>query len=164
MLLPASILPPAALVAAIAFLRPHALWVQGVFLLSAVFLILLSVALVGVNTGGEFYERHLTIMLFVAVTAIIIFPIPLGWAMTIGAFCPRYLPCVSTAKSRYRSGAVLWPARCFSQAVWLRPSLPDAPRPSSLRRLFCLNYEIEFGLRSLLMQMRGWNCSHGPIP
>ncbi|NEJ83706.1 GGDEF domain-containing protein, partial [Rhizobium leguminosarum] len=85
MLWPASILPPAALVAAIAFLRPHALWVQGVFLLSAVFLILLSVALVGVNTGGEFYERHLTIMLFVAVTAIIIFPVPLGWAMAIGA-------------------------------------------------------------------------------
>ncbi|MGO7368521.1 GGDEF domain-containing protein [Rhizobium ruizarguesonis] len=85
MLWPASILAPAALVAAIAFLRPHALWVQGVFLLSAVFFILLSVALVGVNTGGEFYERHLTIMLFVAVTAIIIFPIPLGWAMAIGA-------------------------------------------------------------------------------
>lgn len=85
MLWPASILPPAAVVAVIVFLRPHALWLQGVCILSAVFLILLSVALVGVNTGGEFYERHLTIMLFVAVTAIIIFPIPLGWAMAIGA-------------------------------------------------------------------------------
>jgi diguanylate cyclase (GGDEF)-like protein len=40
---------------------------------------------VGVSAGGEFYERHLTIMLFVAVTAIIIFPILLGWAMAIGA-------------------------------------------------------------------------------
>ncbi len=76
---------PAALVAALVFLRPRALWLQGVIILSAVFLILLSVALVGVYTGGEFYERHLTIMLFVAVTAIIIFPIPLGWAMAIGA-------------------------------------------------------------------------------
>ncbi|MBB4293143.1 diguanylate cyclase (GGDEF)-like protein [Rhizobium leguminosarum] len=85
MLWPASILPPAALVAVLAFRRPHPLWLQGVFVLSAVFLILLSVALVGVNSGGEFYERHLTIMLFVAVTAIIIFPIPLGWAMAIGA-------------------------------------------------------------------------------
>nr|WP_179869727.1 GGDEF domain-containing protein [Rhizobium chutanense] len=85
MLWPASILPPAALVAVLVFRRPHALWLQGVFILSTVFLILLSVALVGVNSGGEFYERHLTIMLFVAVTAIIIFPVPLGWAMAIGA-------------------------------------------------------------------------------
>jgi len=85
MLWPASILPPAAVVATIVFRRPRALWLQGVFTLSAVFLILLSVALVGVNTGGEFYERHLTIMLFVAVTAIIIFPIPLSWSTAIGA-------------------------------------------------------------------------------
>nr|WP_164740458.1 GGDEF domain-containing protein [Rhizobium chutanense] len=85
MLWPAAILPPAALVAVLVFQRPYPLWLQGVCILSAVFLILLSVALVGVNSGGEFYERHLTIMLFVAVTAIIIFPIPLGWAMAIGA-------------------------------------------------------------------------------
>ena len=86
MLLPASILPPAALFTAIAFRKPHALWLQGAFTLSGVFLILLSVALVGVSAGGEFYERHLTIMLFVAVTAIVIFPIPLGWTMAIGAY------------------------------------------------------------------------------
>ncbi|WP_426130745.1 GGDEF domain-containing protein [Pararhizobium sp. PWRC1-1] len=86
MLLPASILPPAALVTAIAFRTPHAQWLEGVFILTSMFLILLSVALVGVNTGGEFYERHLTIMLFVAVTAIVIFPIPLSWAMTIAAY------------------------------------------------------------------------------
>ncbi|MCQ1774722.1 diguanylate cyclase [Neorhizobium galegae] len=85
MLWPASILPPAALVAAMTFLRPRALWLQGVLLLTSVFFILLSVALVGVSAGGEFYERHLTIMLFVAVTAIIIFPILLGWAVAIGA-------------------------------------------------------------------------------
>jgi diguanylate cyclase (GGDEF)-like protein len=86
MLLPASILPPAAVIIAVIFRKPRALWVQGSFLLAGVFLILLSVALVGVATGGEFYERHLTIMLFVAVTAIVIFPIPLGWAMAIGAY------------------------------------------------------------------------------
>jgi diguanylate cyclase (GGDEF)-like protein len=86
MLLPASILPPAAVVAAIIFSRPRALWMQGAAILTSVFLILLSVALVGVSTGGEFYERHLTIMLFVAVTAIVIFPIPLSWSMTIGAY------------------------------------------------------------------------------
>jgi diguanylate cyclase (GGDEF)-like protein len=86
MLLPASILPPAAFVATVVFSRPRQLWVQGTVVLICVFLILLSVALVGVNTGGEFYERHLTIMLFVAVTAIVIFPVPLGWSMTIAAY------------------------------------------------------------------------------
>ncbi len=86
MLLPAAILPPAAIVTEIAFRKPLAPWQHGVFLLSGVFLILLSVALVGVNTGGEFYERHLTIMLFVAVTAIVIFPMPLSWAIAIAAY------------------------------------------------------------------------------
>jgi diguanylate cyclase (GGDEF)-like protein len=86
MLPPASILPPAALFTAIVFRKPRALWLQGVVILTSTCLILLSVALVGVSTGGEFYERHLTIMLFVAVTAIVIFPIPLPWASTIAAF------------------------------------------------------------------------------
>jgi len=85
MLLPASILPPAALVVAITYLRPRAFWQQGLILVAGVVLILLSVALVGVSTGGEFYERHLTIMLFVAVTAIVIFPIPVSWAVAIAA-------------------------------------------------------------------------------
>lgn len=84
MFLPASLLPPAALVTVSVFLRPRPIWLQGTTLILGVFLILVSVALVGVSAGGEFYERHLTIMLFVAVTAIIIFPIPLGWGMAIG--------------------------------------------------------------------------------
>ncbi|WP_428413418.1 GGDEF domain-containing protein [Pararhizobium sp.] len=86
MLIPALILPPAALVTALAFRRPREPWQQAAFVVAGMCLILLSVALVGVNTGGEFYERHLTIMLFVAVTAIIIFPIPLVWAAMIGGF------------------------------------------------------------------------------
>ena len=83
MLLPASILPPAAILTAIVFQKPRGTWIEGVALHVGVFLILLSVALVGVNTGGEYYERHLTIMLFVAVTAIIIFPVPLEWSIAI---------------------------------------------------------------------------------
>jgi diguanylate cyclase (GGDEF)-like protein len=85
MLLPASILPPAAVTVAVVFRVQRAAWLQATGLLVGVFFILLSVALVGVATGGEFYERHLTIMLFVAVTAIVIFPVPLRWAMVIGA-------------------------------------------------------------------------------
>ncbi|WP_280519063.1 GGDEF domain-containing protein [Shinella curvata] len=83
MLPPASILPPAALATATVFLKPRPPWIEGVAVHLGVFLILLSVALVGVNAGGEYYERHLTIMLFVAVTAIIIFPIPLEWSISI---------------------------------------------------------------------------------
>ncbi len=45
---------------------------------AGLFFILLSVALVGVSAGGEFYERHLNIMLFVAISAIVIFAIPLA--------------------------------------------------------------------------------------
>ncbi|WP_276120084.1 GGDEF domain-containing protein [Pararhizobium qamdonense] len=86
MLLPASVLPPAAITVAVFFREQRAGWLQATVLLIGVFFILLSVALVGVATGGEFYERHLTIMLFVAVTAIVIFPIPLRWAMVVGAY------------------------------------------------------------------------------
>ncbi len=86
MLLPASILPPAAVTVAVVFREQRAAWLQATVLLVGVFFILVSVALVGVATGGEFYERHLTIMLFVAVTAIVIFPVPLRWAMVIGAY------------------------------------------------------------------------------
>lgn len=86
MLLPAAILPPAAFVAALAFRTPHPFRLQGAVLIGSMVLILLSVALVGVSAGGEFYERYLTIMLFVAVTAIVIFPIPLAWTGGIAAF------------------------------------------------------------------------------
>ncbi|KRB55177.1 diguanylate cyclase [Rhizobium sp. Root708] len=86
MLAPASILPPAALAVGAVFLKQRPLWMQGVAIQLGMFLILLSVALVAVNAGGEYYERHLTIMIFVAVTAIIIFPIPFKWSMSIAAF------------------------------------------------------------------------------
>lgn len=86
MLFPSLILPPAALVTVITFRKQRQLWLEAAIVLTSMFLILLSVALVGVNAGGEFYERHLTIMLFVAVTAIVIFPVPIGWATAIAAF------------------------------------------------------------------------------
>ncbi|MHC2302535.1 diguanylate cyclase (GGDEF)-like protein [Rhizobium mongolense] len=83
MLPPSSILPAVAMAVAVAWQRPRAPWLQGLSLIAGMFLILLSIALVGVSAGGEFYERHLNIMLFVAITAIIIFGIPLAWTVTI---------------------------------------------------------------------------------
>ncbi|MGX8012778.1 GGDEF domain-containing protein [Mesorhizobium sp. ORM8.1] len=85
MLLPGAILPPVAVAVVLLWRKPQAPWIQGTSLIAGMFLILLSVALVGVSAGGEFYERHLNIMLFVAITAIIIFGIPLAWTVTIAA-------------------------------------------------------------------------------
>ncbi|WEX89703.1 GGDEF domain-containing protein [Sinorhizobium garamanticum] len=86
MLPPACILPPAALATAFVWRKPRGVWLLKVSLLAGLFLILLSVALVGVSAGGEFHERHLNIMLFVAITAIIIFAVPLTWTVTVASF------------------------------------------------------------------------------
>ncbi|TIO07221.1 MAG: diguanylate cyclase [Mesorhizobium sp.] len=85
MLLPGAIIPPVVMAIVLVWRKPQASWLQGGWLIAGMFLILLSVALVGVSAGGEFYERHLNIMLFVAITAIIIFGIPLSWTVTIAA-------------------------------------------------------------------------------
>ena len=83
MLKPASVLPPAALATAAVFVGPRTRWIEATAIHLGVFLILLSVALVGVAAGGEYYERHLTIMLFVAASAIIIFPVPIEWTISV---------------------------------------------------------------------------------
>ncbi|MEI9430287.1 GGDEF domain-containing protein [Mesorhizobium sp. Cs1299R1N3] len=85
MLLPGAIIPPIAATTVFVWRRPRAPWIQGASLIAGMFFMLLSVALVGVSAGGEFYERHLNIMLFVGITAIIIFGIPLAWTVTIAA-------------------------------------------------------------------------------
>ncbi|MDX8538602.1 GGDEF domain-containing protein [Mesorhizobium abyssinicae] len=83
MLLPAAIIPPVAMAVVLLWRKPQAPWVEASSLITGMFLILLSVALVGVSAGGEFYERQLNVMLFVAITAIIIFGIPLAWTVAI---------------------------------------------------------------------------------
>ncbi|WP_407046001.1 hypothetical protein [Mesorhizobium abyssinicae] len=64
MLLPAAIIPPVAMAVVLLWRKPQAPWVEASSLIAGVFLILLSVALVGVSAGGEFYERQLNVMLF----------------------------------------------------------------------------------------------------
>jgi diguanylate cyclase (GGDEF)-like protein len=85
MLAPGAIIPPVATAVVLVWRKPRAPWLLGLSLIAGMFFILLSVALVGVSAGGEFHERHLNIMLFVAITAIIIFGIPLIWTITIAA-------------------------------------------------------------------------------
>ena len=86
MVAPACLLPPAAIATALIWRKPQAAAVQRASLLGGMCLILLSVALVGVFAGGEFYERHLTIMLFVATSAITIFSVPLAWTIAIACY------------------------------------------------------------------------------
>lgn len=86
MLFPASIVPPVAVTTAVVFVELPSLWMKRVLILSGLFAILVSLAFWGYDAGAEFYERHLTIMLFVAVTAIIIFPVQIEFAVAIGAF------------------------------------------------------------------------------
>lgn len=85
MLLPGAIIPPVAVAVVFVWRKRRPSWVQGVSLITGMFLILLSIVLVGASAGGEFYERHLNIMLFVAITAIIIFGIPEAWTVTVAA-------------------------------------------------------------------------------
>ncbi len=85
MLLPGAIIPPVAAAVVFVWRKRRPSWVQGVSLITGMFLILLSIVLVGASAGGEFYERHLNIMLFVAITAIIIFGIPQAWTVTVAA-------------------------------------------------------------------------------
>jgi diguanylate cyclase (GGDEF)-like protein len=85
MLLPGAIIPPVVAAVVLVWRKPRAPWLQGGSLIAGMFFILLSIALVGASAGGEFYERHLNIMLFVAITAIIIFGVPLAWTVTIAA-------------------------------------------------------------------------------
>ena len=106
MLLPGAIIPPVVVAVVLVWRKPQAPWLQGASLIAGMFLILLSVALVGVSAGGEFYERHLNIMLFVAITAIIIFGIPLAWTMTIAA-----LRSVSISFSSCRTRHRIWKRR-----------------------------------------------------
>ncbi|MBX5136473.1 GGDEF domain-containing protein [Rhizobium lentis] len=86
MIAPACLLPPAAILTAVVWNKPRPAAVQRASLLVGMFLILLSVGLVGVYAGGEFYERHLSIMLFVATSAITIFSVPLAWTIAIACY------------------------------------------------------------------------------
>ena len=118
MLLPGALLPPAATAVVIVWRKPRAPWLQGSSLIAGMFLILLSVALVGVNAGGEFYERHLNVMLFVAITAIIIFSIPLAWTATIAASALGLYLCFQLQNPDLEIGSVVAATLFFAIGIF----------------------------------------------
>ena len=83
MLAPGSIIPPAAIAVYFFWRRRHSDAALAWSLASGMFFILLAVGLMGVAGGGEFYERYLNVMLFVALTGIIIFNVPFAQTVTL---------------------------------------------------------------------------------
>lgn len=77
MLVPAAFIPPAALLVHWAWRKRRADWILDYGLLAGLIIIMVSVGMMGMLAGGEFQERHLSIMLFIAVSAIIIFNAPM---------------------------------------------------------------------------------------
>lgn len=90
------------------------------------FSILLSVAMVGVSAGGELYERHLNIMLFVAIASVIIFSIPLGWRVTIAALALDLYLVFHLRNPGLEIGNALAATLFFVSGI-SQPLPPDAP-------------------------------------
>lgn len=82
-LVPSAVLMPAAFLVAFIWRKPHSQRVLGTTLLTGMLLILLSVCGVGIASGGALLDRYLHIMLFVAITGVIIFSIPIAQTIAI---------------------------------------------------------------------------------
>lgn len=76
MIAPAVAIVPAALGVALAWSKPHSEAVLGSALMLGMLVILVSVCWMGVAAGEALLDRYLHIMLFVAITAIVIFSVP----------------------------------------------------------------------------------------
>ena len=118
MIMPNAIIPPIAIAVAIIWRRPRPPWLQGGFLLAGMFFILLAVALVGVSAGEEYYERCLHIMLFVAITAIIIFGIPLSWTVSIATLALSLYLVLQLANPALELGSAVASTLFFATGIF----------------------------------------------
>jgi hypothetical protein len=83
MLVPGAVIVAAALLVAFVWRKPHSQMVLGTTLIIGMLVILLSVSGMGVVSGGLLLERYVHIMLFVAITGVIIFSIPFVQTLAI---------------------------------------------------------------------------------
>jgi diguanylate cyclase (GGDEF)-like protein len=83
MLLPAAFIPPAALLVHRVWRKRRPDWILDYGLLAGLIAILVAIGLMGMSAAGEFQERYLSIMLFVAVSAIIIFNVPMKISVVV---------------------------------------------------------------------------------
>jgi diguanylate cyclase (GGDEF)-like protein len=83
MLAPGAIIPPAAIGVFLVWRKRHSDSVLGWSLTIGMFFILLGTSLTGVAAGGEWHERYLNVMVFVAIAGITIFSVPLKQTLNI---------------------------------------------------------------------------------
>jgi len=83
MLLPGSVIPVAATCTGLIWTKRHSQAALGLSLTIGVAVILLAVSLMGAFAGGEWHERYLNIMVFVAIAGITIFSVPLWQTLSI---------------------------------------------------------------------------------
>jgi diguanylate cyclase (GGDEF)-like protein len=83
MLAPGAVIVLASLLVAFVWRTPHPQGVLGTALITGITVILLSICVMGLASGGMLLDRYLHIMLFVAITAVVIFSIPFGQTLTI---------------------------------------------------------------------------------
>lgn len=82
---PSALIVPAALGVALVWRKPRPRPILDWTLLAGMAVILLSVAWMGAAAGGEFTDRYLDVMLFVAITGVVIFSVP--FVHTSGIAC-----------------------------------------------------------------------------
>lgn len=85
MLLPAAFIPPAALAVYWLWGKNRSARLLDYGLLAGLVVILAAVGMMGVAAGGEYHERCLSVMLFVAVSAIIIFNVSMAVPILLAA-------------------------------------------------------------------------------
>lgn len=83
MVWPSAMILPAALAVLYVWRRRRSNLAHHLSLTLGMLWILLCVALMGVAGGGELYERHLNVMVFVAISSIVIFNIPLRFSIVV---------------------------------------------------------------------------------
>jgi diguanylate cyclase (GGDEF)-like protein len=83
MIAPGAIIPPAAVAVFLAWGRRRPDAVLEVVLGAGMFLILLAVSLMGIAAGGEWYERYLNVMVFVAIVGITTFNVSMRLTLSI---------------------------------------------------------------------------------
>ncbi|MCT7378334.1 GGDEF domain-containing protein [Chelativorans salis] len=84
-LVPSAVIIPAALAVAVVWQKPRSEQLLGWTLISGVLIILLSICWMGAATGGAVFERYLHVMLFVAITGVVLFNVPFIQTLAIAA-------------------------------------------------------------------------------
>lgn len=103
MVAPGMIIPLAAIAVAVVWRKRHSEALLGWSLTIGMFVILLATSLMGAAAGGEWHERYLNVMVFMAIAGITIFSVPMwqtlviaGTALVLYLVFQLYNPSIAT--------------------------------------------------------------------